>query len=326
MAEDFTHSFSHRRDQHPRRQLLHVVLTRFNLATGGREAPIRNQPGWLTKRFDLFERYCLPSMAAQTCQEFEWIVFFDDATPEDFRRRIEKEQQVRKFYPYFTPLFDRSGWIEAIFSVTELRNASILLTTVLDNDDALANDYVSILQNAAIDQKKHSRLAFNFTNGYVLNSDRIYYHRHKNNAFINYKEPLNRDAKTAMNLPHMRLAKHSDVVQLQGLGAWLQVVHGDNVSNRTRGRLVSKNFEDRNLERFPPSALAEIVDPSWTEVLMDRIFREGPVTSRDLAIGIFHKIGIINPILHFGELNIGRRDRCVTRLKKGKGNSQSEKP
>ncbi len=48
----------------------HLILTRFNLATPGRESAIRNRPGWLAERFDLFERICLPSVASQTCRDF----------------------------------------------------------------------------------------------------------------------------------------------------------------------------------------------------------------------------------------------------------------
>ena len=43
----------------------HVILTRFNLPTGGVEGIMRAREGWLRERIDLFERYCAPSVAAQ---------------------------------------------------------------------------------------------------------------------------------------------------------------------------------------------------------------------------------------------------------------------
>ena len=55
-----------------------------------RREPIRLDAGWLEKRFDLFERYRLPSVAAQAAGSFHWIVYFDSATPPRLRDRIEE--------------------------------------------------------------------------------------------------------------------------------------------------------------------------------------------------------------------------------------------
>ena len=41
----------------------------------------------------LFEQYCLPSIANQTCKEFEWIVLFDSKTPDIFKERIRELQE-----------------------------------------------------------------------------------------------------------------------------------------------------------------------------------------------------------------------------------------
>ena len=48
----------------------HVLLTRFNLPSKGHESLVRAQENWLRNRVVLFERYCLPSVAAQTCRSF----------------------------------------------------------------------------------------------------------------------------------------------------------------------------------------------------------------------------------------------------------------
>lgn len=115
----------------------HVLMTRFNLATPGRESAIRNRPGWLAQRFDLFERYCLPSVAAQTVRDFKWIIYFDKDTPEDFRARIERLREVFPFTPYFTGLFPGTGWRESI-TATLPRDTPMLLTS----RGSVANDTV----------------------------------------------------------------------------------------------------------------------------------------------------------------------------------------
>ncbi|MBP0576017.1 hypothetical protein J8J27_35390, partial [Mycobacterium tuberculosis] len=55
--------------------------------------------------FDLFRTYCLPSVAAQTRQDFEWVIFFDEQTPDEFRRQIAELQAVYPFRAEFTGLF-----------------------------------------------------------------------------------------------------------------------------------------------------------------------------------------------------------------------------
>ena len=127
---------------------VHVILTRFNLATPGRESAIRNQPGWLAGRFELFERYCLPTLAAQrgvSAGGFRWIVYFDDGTPEPFRARIEACRRVADFHPFFTPIFPGEQWGISARAVlaAEGRAAPWLLSTRLDNDDGLAVDFVA---------------------------------------------------------------------------------------------------------------------------------------------------------------------------------------
>src|SRR6188508_2207312 len=95
-------------------RIRHVLLTRFNMPTPGREAKLRSDPGWLARRFDLFERYCLPTIAAQDAQDFGWIVYFDEATPAPFRDRIERLRGIREFHPYYTHLFGPSGWRDSV--------------------------------------------------------------------------------------------------------------------------------------------------------------------------------------------------------------------
>jgi hypothetical protein len=226
---------------------VHVILTRFNLATPGRESAIRNQPGWLAGRFELFERYCLPTLAAQkgvSAGGFRWIVYFDDGTPEPFRARIEACRGVADFHPFFTPIFPGEQWGISARAVlaAEGRAAPWLLSTRLDNDDGLAVDFVGRVQ-AAVAAAPPRRAAFNLTNGYVFDGRRAYAHAHPSNAFASLLEPWE-TARTVSDVQHMDLAAAGPVVQVGGPGGWLQVVHGGNVSNKIRGR------------RVPPAELA----------------------------------------------------------------------
>jgi hypothetical protein len=265
----------------------HVVMTRFNLATPGREASFRNKPDWLASRFDLFERYCLPGMAAQTCQIFEWIVYFDIDTPAVIRERIERDREIRPFHAFYTPLFDANGWRDSVFRFCGANAPPWLLTTNLDNDDSLAIDYVERLQAAARLTEQPVPRAINLANGFTLNGPRLYAHRHLSNAFTNLLERFDQNARTAPSIPHMELAKHVPVQQVFGDGAWLQVVHGGNVSNKIRGRRGSKNLAD---SLFARSAVSDVRSPTVGELAFDRLAAAPLREVRDKAIGLARTI------------------------------------
>lgn len=229
----------------------HVLMTRFNLATPGRELSIRTQPGWLESRFDLFERYCLPSVAAQTEHNFCWIIYFDKDTPPAFRERIESLRSVTNFHPYFTGLFPASGWAQSIAEVVAPQ-APLLLTTRLDSDDALSKDFIERLHENVVAQT-YALGAYNFTNGLTRRGDRIYSLCHTSNAFFSWLES-SRNYQTACTIPHMEVAEQGHVYQLGGDPAWMQIIHDRNVSNRIRGR------------RAAPDAAASFIGEAGEEI------------------------------------------------------------
>jgi hypothetical protein len=59
----------------------HVLLTRFNARFAAKWTELCLDPAWLGHRFSLFERFCYPSVQAQTSTGFTWLVFFHEGTP-----------------------------------------------------------------------------------------------------------------------------------------------------------------------------------------------------------------------------------------------------
>ena len=56
----------------------HFIITRFILnlyAQDQHDLPTRSDR-WVEYRFEVFERYCLPSVAAQTSGNFTWLCLF----------------------------------------------------------------------------------------------------------------------------------------------------------------------------------------------------------------------------------------------------------
>lgn len=248
--------------------LQHVILTRFNLATPGREEDIRNQPGWLSRRFDLFERICLPSMVAQTDQDFVWIIYFDKDTPQEFKDRTAQLQKQFPFVPYYTGLFPGDGWRKSVQEVLSDKGLSPaqLVSTRLDNDDALASDYAQRIKAAAQAQGSEGPVAFNITAGCIMTKDRLYQTQHQSNAFFSILEPFDDAMKTAPAIQHMTLASHGPVIQIDGRPGWLQVVHGENVSNKVRG---ARTRPTDLADCFFPGALAHIPEPTAAALLAE---------------------------------------------------------
>lgn len=221
----------------PEHDFTHVIMTRFNMAMPQRDA-IRKRPGWLESRFDLFERYCLPSVAAQTVRGFHWVIYFDIETPAPFRERIERCREEFPFIPFYTPHFEAEGWPRSLKEIFGTYRTPWLVTSRLDNDDALSVDHVERLHAHFLEQGIETG-SVNFRNGFLLQGGRVYMLEHLSNAFAHHVEPWDETAITCRGVNHLKLAEFGPVRQIDGAPAWLQVVHGGNVSNKVRGRRVA---------------------------------------------------------------------------------------
>jgi hypothetical protein len=212
----------------------HVLLTRFNLPSAGVESRIRSRDGWLVGRVELFERYCLPSVRAQTNQNFSWIVYFDPESPLWLMERIATDPAWKICRPIFRSTVNRAELLSDIRAGLD-KNRPILITTNLDNDDGLATDFVDRLQRI---QTPLPRAAVYFANGLIARGNETYLRRDRLNAFCSVRETL-ADPVTCWSDWHNLLGRSMPVMQLGDAPAWFQLVHGANVSNRVRGRLVS---------------------------------------------------------------------------------------
>ena len=67
----------------------HLLLTRFNVRMGLADALVLDE-SWLDHRLDLFRRFTVPTVAAQTEPNFRWLLFLDRDTPAAFLARLEQ--------------------------------------------------------------------------------------------------------------------------------------------------------------------------------------------------------------------------------------------
>ena len=102
----------------------------------------------------------------------------------------------------------------------------------------------------------------------VIEDGRVYAHAHPSNAFASWLEPWYDAARTCMSINHMRMAEHGPVLQVGGPAAWLQVVHGGNVSNKVRGRRVGP---EAVRDRFPPEVPGRLRASSATGIALENL-------------------------------------------------------
>lgn len=206
----------------------HVILTRLNVPITG----WARNTAWVRRRIALFERYTLPSVALQTCSDFEWWVFVADDTSQVRARWNAWIDAVPQLQVSEVP--DQEAMLE---EVRVLLGTGPLLTTRLDADDAIADDFVERLQAAA--KKAKTREILNFPDGIVLHDKtrETRVDRQLSNPFASMVEPGEGPNLTVWGATHGQLSSLGKIRQLNGI-AWVQVIHGGNLSNTMRGKRV----------------------------------------------------------------------------------------
>lgn len=260
----------------------HVILTRFNLPTGGVEGLVRAREGWLQERIDLFERYCAPSVAAQRGADVTWIVYLDPASPRWLLDRMAPYADRGLLHPVLREVVGVAELREDLAAIVP-RTSDVLLTTNLDNDDGLAVDFCARLAAVATD---HPRVAIYATRGLVLSDDGLFLLRDRHNAFCSVRESWD-DPVTSWSEYHNELHRVMPVVELDGPPAWLQVVHGGNVSNRVRGRLVAPTA---HRARF--AVPLDVREPARRELLVDRAVHVPARRLRDGSRSVTRRAGL----------------------------------
>jgi hypothetical protein len=219
---------------------VHLLLTRFNTAVSFAPAAKRLDPDWLTGRLGLFERYCFPSVASQRNAEFKWLVFFDAASPKWFREKIAA------FGPLVTPIYIDGPATDQVIAKMVIQTGFVsspyLITTRLDNDDAISTDHLASVQRAF---HKQDREFITFPLGLQSFHGHLYGVYWPSNPFLSLIEKVGDNAPptTVLCVAHDRLGAKNKSRRVLTSSKWLQVLHGSNVANVLRGwpRLNSRS-------------------------------------------------------------------------------------
>jgi hypothetical protein len=222
-------------------QTTHFVLTRFNVRNFYHNAEPTNE--WLRERMLLFRRYCMPCFSAQSVKSFNWLVFFDSETPEWLRSEVQEAAKG-----LFEPVIVEGPFSKDLLSaiISERCSTPFAITTRVDNDDAVADDFIENIQSCFARQ---DLMFVNLVNGAQYAERKTYLRPYTKNPFSTLIEDVSqRPPFTVFAEHHYRIDEFAPVSNVRtSHPMWLQVIHGGNVLNelvglRVPGRMITPHF------------------------------------------------------------------------------------
>lgn len=256
----------------------HVLLTRFNLPSASIERIIRAKQGWLEDRVSLFERYCLPSVMAQTNKDFRWIIYFDPDSPGWLKDRVERHRSLGMYQPIFRRSVSREELRADILTVVGTPRPE-LITSNLDNDDGLAVDFAERIRSVG---RTGNRTAIYLSSGLIKYEDHLYGYVDHRNAFCSVREGWDSPVTCWCDW-HNLLGESMPVIEVGGGPGWLQVIHSRNVSNRVRGARVSPSTYAQCFPGLIDDVRAPNACDRTIDLLISRPARLARRTSRSAA-------------------------------------------
>lgn len=227
----------------------HFLLTRFNITLWqhDKKGNVIDRSKWLEERLQLFETYCLPSVAGQNCKDFVWFLLLDESTPETYRDRILSYKDicpnirlvsVKSGYGFrFVEVFQGvvSEYLEKFRGDVD----ELCLTTYLDNDDCLHREYVQDVQNFvrqnSLNHIEDYFLAYDYGLQYYTDLKVVTRISYPNNHFMTLVERVG-DIKTCYGYGSHFMLESENVAQVKHIKTldkpmWIEVIHGNNVDN-----------------------------------------------------------------------------------------------
>jgi len=266
----------------------HFLMTRFNVGLYPKQmdqaysdkqgrVPAKDPDGWMEKRFELFERFCVPSVRNQSMKDFTWLVVFDAKTPQRYLDRAERVGHDCHLVPQRAERGHRRTL--RLFAAQSLRpDTKYLITSRIDNDDAIHRDFVGTVQGhlrqeapmrrGSLARTMHKwlpdgtrmgdsrfkrvlrrlvpnqgRIAINFTLGFAFDGERLALFSNERNSFISLLErtDLVGGVLTAWATEHKRIRQIATVREIATEPMWVRVIHDENLRNEFEGEEVPMN-------------------------------------------------------------------------------------
>lgn len=218
----------------------HFLQTRFNLKRHPKDRFGNDTltDDWMVKRFDLFERYCFPSVSNQSATNFEWLVYFDADTKDNFRERVHLYQKnLSNFVPLFLAAPDYKSQIRESITSRLSPYDEYVITSRIDNDDAIHRDFLLEVEKLFDNQ---NNTFFRFLNGYQFQEDTHLFLKMRDRCGNHFSSRIESDTKgidSVINVDNQKIQEipNVEIVDIDSRKRlWLEVVHDTNVANHNR--------------------------------------------------------------------------------------------
>ena len=215
----------------------HYIITRFNLRAKEWQFTKNStkvlDENWLKNRFELFEKYCLPSLLSQTNKNFEWVIYFDTETPAFYKDKIEVYRQK---LPNLVPVFveNMELFLPSIQAHIKNNNQEYVITTRLDNDDCVSKYFVDEIQK---NFNKQTYEALDFVDGYSLQISpdfKLGKKRHLYNPFISLVEKK-QNPTSVWSRSHTSWKRETRIKRILNNRIWMVIIHQENKVNKFDG-------------------------------------------------------------------------------------------
>jgi Putative rhamnosyl transferase len=253
----------------------HILLTRFNVYYEDRGLP---SDSWFQDRLQLFRRYTVASIRSQTVQPDKWLIFSHVLSPPWFKQQLVNLLATVRISDV---IWMTETWEAALVSrlVGErlTPGTTRLLTTNIDNDDAVSRDFIEVIRAHCHDQAWEF---LNLTRGAQCGNGKVYFRSDPANPFISLVENLSDAPPRTVFLDwHNRLPKYGPVRQIYTHPTWVQIVHGTNMQNAIHGIRAGADaiapYFDVDLGILPVGRAELFADTIWTAIrLALRVVRQ----------------------------------------------------
>lgn len=270
----------------------HFLITQFNLLSFPLGEEIEHGEKWLNwtrKRIPLFKQYCLPSLDNQTNKNFTWLIYFDSQTPDEFKgliKELESRSYIKVCYADGNDGFMRDH-------ISHIKKLSAgkkwIISSRIDNDDVFHKNAIQTIQNAFVAKDEY---LISLSSGYTLNTSTktMGHYYYPGCPFISIIEAVDKSKlksiyyKSHGHWEALKLKVWRELFQRKNKRAtfilshpyWIQLVHGDNVSNSERRGfpiLKQQDLSDFSLNMVTKKQSVFIIPSFFNYVHWKRYFR-----------------------------------------------------
>ncbi len=217
-------------------------------------------PNRLNERFRLFETVTLPGLRAQTDDRFDFVIVIGDCLPSEAKDRLyDLTAELKQVRIVAHATDEHRKVMKSVLNGTRRNPDSPCLQFRLDDDDAVAIDFVERLRRAAQDCSGLTRanplVAIDFNNGYLaeVKSGQMHampVYRSLVTAGLGLFVSGGNDL-TIMNFAHQRMGRFMPVISSPDTPMWVRTLNGFNDSPKARkGKLSLEPLNGEHRSTF----------------------------------------------------------------------------